>query len=135
MTNDIGKMVRLRRKQMGLTQRELAEKIEVSPKTITALENGYIEKSTCFPQLFHVLDLDLKTVIPHAGAAPQIKAYSLISQDDVDTITDTLREILDSFRTFHERDGQPFILSAHNTDEVVAALRHGILQKLTVQQK
>lgn len=135
MTNEIGKMVRLRRKQMGLTQRELAEKIEVSPKTITALENGHIQKSTCFPQLFHTLGLDLKTVIPNAGATPKIKAYSLMSQEDLDTITETLQDILDSLRTFHERDGLPFILTATNTEVVVQTLRDAIVTKLSIQQQ
>ena len=40
MTNDIGKFIREIRKEKGLTQKELAEKIGVSDKTISKWKNG-----------------------------------------------------------------------------------------------
>lgn len=40
MTNDIGKFIQEIRKEKGLTQKELAELIGVSDKTISKWENG-----------------------------------------------------------------------------------------------
>ena len=57
--SDIGKMIRLRRKQLGMTQKELARLANVSQQTITALDNGRTKRSKNLPELFQSLDLDI----------------------------------------------------------------------------
>lgn len=57
----IAQQIRFHRKKMGLTQEELAEKVELSVQHISRIETGYyIPSLKTFFMLASVLNLDLK---------------------------------------------------------------------------
>ena len=132
---EVGKMIRLRRKQLGLTQAELATKVEVSQQTIAALENGYVRKTTCLPSLFHILGLDITVVMKEAGQAPTVEAYSLLSQEDMATITDSLRDTMHTLYNYHALADEPFTITLDNIEYVVNTLCDDITKHLPVQKR
>ena len=58
----IAKQIRIHRKRAGLTQAELAEKVNLSTQHISRIESGcYIPSLTSFFMIVEVLKIDLKT--------------------------------------------------------------------------
>lgn len=132
---EVGKMIRLRRKQLGFTQAQLADKAKVSQQTIAALENGYVRKTACLPALFHVLGLDINIVMKESGAKPTVEAYSLMSQQDMDTITDSIRDMMHTMYNFHALEGKPFTITLDNIETVINSLCKEVINNLPVQRR
>ena len=100
--SELGKMIRLRRKQLGMTQKELAERAHVSQQMITALETGRIKRSTSLPELFRSLDLDISKAVNNAVSAPDYSmAYPLISKADYQAILSIIRNSLFEYQCNH----------------------------------
>lgn len=121
--SELGKMIRLRRKQLGMTQKELAERAHVSQQMITALETGRIKRSTSLPELFRSLDLDISKAVNNAVSAPDYAmAYPLISKADYQAILSIIRNSLFEYHEQHLDKGEPFIVNSLNIDEVTATI-------------
>lgn len=131
--SELGKMIRLRRKQLGMTQKELAERAHVSQQMITALETGRIKRSTSLPELFRSLDLDISKAVNSAVSAPeQVTAYPLISKSDYNSILSIIKSTLTDFHEQHLDDGQPFIVNSLNIDEVTAEIGKKLAEQLHI---
>ena len=79
MTNDIGKFIQEIRKEKGLTQKELAELIGVSDKTISKWENGNSSPDTSMlMSLSEALEITVNELFSADKISPEnysIKAY------------------------------------------------------------
>lgn len=131
---DIGRKIRLRRKQLGLTQTQLATKAEVSQQTIAALENGYVRKTSCLPTVFHVLGLDINMLMQQAGATPVEGAHSLITPQEIDTITETIRNMLNEMYSFSTYESENLVIALGDIDEVSQTICDEIVKKIAMQR-
>lgn len=58
---ELGETIRLRRKELHMTQRELAEKADVDYQTVSTLENGYKgPRWDTLMMVTEVLEMDVK---------------------------------------------------------------------------
>ena len=58
---ELGETIRLRRKELHMTQRELAEKADIDQQTISTLENGYKgPRWDTLMMVTDVLEMDVK---------------------------------------------------------------------------
>lgn len=72
---EIGSRIVYLRKQAGLTQAELAEKLYVSPKTVSKWENGYgLPDIKILPQLAAALEVDSDYLLTGRGVPPKSAA-------------------------------------------------------------
>lgn len=133
--SDIGKMIRLRRKQLGMTQKELARLANVSQQTITALENGRTKRSKNLPELFQSLDLDISKALTEKNPSEpkKLSAYSLISQADFESILSTVTSTLSKYHEQHLDNGEPFIVNSLNLNEVTEEIGKNLAEKLHIE--
>lgn len=59
---DVGRQIRLRRNKLGLTQRQLADKVPCSLTYISRIENGAKPSLEVLVRIAHILDLSLDTL-------------------------------------------------------------------------
>lgn len=131
--SELGKMIRLRRKQLGMTQKELAERAHVSQQMITALETGRIKRSTSMPELFRSLDLDISKAVNDSVNAPeQVVAYPMLSQSDYQSILSIIKNTLTNNYEQHLDNGQPFIVNSTNIDAITAEIGQSIAKQLHI---
>lgn len=65
----IGKRVKNRRDEMGLTQAELAQKVGTSQQAIQQLEDGKTKRPRYIPELSAALNCDIKWLLTGAGSS------------------------------------------------------------------
>ena len=91
--HSIGKMIAALRKEQGWTQVDLAEKLNISDKTISKWESeaGYPE-FTMLPQLANIFDVSLDYLVTGKKAEPKIitmsKAELCAKTDDISLLND-----------------------------------------------
>lgn len=63
---EIGKKVRKAREKVGYTQKELAIQIDITPKTLSSIENGEVVdvKLTYLLKISDVLEIDVAELLP-----------------------------------------------------------------------
>ena len=85
MTNDIGKFIQEIRKEKGLTQKELAELIGVSDKTISKWENGNSSPDTSMlMSLSEALEVTVNELLSAERIAPE--NYSMKAEETIMTL-------------------------------------------------
>ena len=85
MTNDIGKFIQEIRKEKGLTQKELAELIGVSDKTISKWENGNSSPDTSMlMSLNEALEVTVNELLSAERIAPE--NYSMKAEETIMTL-------------------------------------------------
>ena len=69
--NAIGQFIQSTRKEKGLTQKQLAEQINVSDKTISKWENGFsTPDTTILLDLCNVLDISVNELVSGKKISP-----------------------------------------------------------------
>ena len=85
MTNDIGKFIQEIRKEKGLTQKELAELIGVSDKTISKWENGTSSPDTSMlMSLSEALEITVNELLSAEKISPE--NYSMKAEETIMTL-------------------------------------------------
>lgn len=85
MTNDIGKFIQEIRKEKGLTQKELAELIGVSDKTISKWENGNSSPDTSMlMSLSEALEITVNELLSAEKISPE--NYSMKAEETIMTL-------------------------------------------------
>ena len=85
MTNDIGKFIQEIRKEKGLTQKELAELIGVSDKTISKWENGNSSPDTSMlMSLSEALEVTVNELLSAERISPE--NYSMKAEETIMTL-------------------------------------------------
>lgn len=83
----IGKFISERRKSKNITQRELAEKLGVTDKTVSRWENGhYLPDISLFESICSILEIDISELLKG-------KCIANINEDDVKDVTSNLIKI------------------------------------------
>ena len=81
-TNNVGEFIQLSRKAKGFTQKELAEKINVSDKTISKWENGNsLPDTAMLSSLCRVLDISVNELLSGEKLPP--KDYSKKAEENI----------------------------------------------------
>lgn len=79
----IGKRIRELRKQHGINQRELAEKLGIGHTTVSSYEVGRITPDiVVLYQLSQILDVDIQTFFHESGVIPHVTFPSKEEQQD-----------------------------------------------------
>ena len=79
----IGKRIRELRKQHGINQRELAEKLGIGHTTVSSYEVGRITPDiVVLYQLSQILDVDIQTFFHESGVIPHVTFPSNEEQPD-----------------------------------------------------
>lgn len=76
-----GRLIRLRREERGWTQIQLAEKVGTTQQTIVKLEKGTIKRTSLYPKIAAVLDIELSILVPDIVAPNGPK--TLIPERDI----------------------------------------------------
>lgn len=116
---DIGALIKEKRRDAGLTQEELAQKIGCATITIRQYESGKREPSiTVLGKLANALGANIFDLIP---ADPKITAASSLSQDQIDAIEtlsrgdEVLKAVLTIFAILPQEVGIRFLESYSNS--------------------
>jgi HTH-type transcriptional regulator/antitoxin HipB len=90
--NDIGGLIRARRRALGLDQRALAARVGVSRLWISEVERGKPGASLGLVlQALAALDVTLSTPDQPAGEPPQAGAFPPVQSPDINMIVDAAR--------------------------------------------
>lgn len=131
--SDLGKMIRQRRKQLGMTQKELAKRANVSQQMITALETGRIKRTASTPELFRALDLDINKALSDNPEIKGLTAYPLVSENDFESILSIIKVTLSDYHASHLDNGEPFIVNSLNIDEVTSAIGDKLVKQFHIE--
>ena len=94
--NQIGKKIKEIRKKTGLTQAELAEKINVDPKYVSRLETGSsVASITTIIKISQALNVEISDIFEISSLHKKNKLINLINNKLVKINTKELRIILD----------------------------------------
>ena len=106
----MGKRLADRRKELKLTQADLAERIKFDPSYISKIENGYQEPSLRFlkaaaeelsvsPSYFVASDAEMAGTATHkAETAELLTKFQQLSEEDRKSVADFLKFILEQKR-------------------------------------
>lgn len=132
--NDVRNIIKKRRKELGLTMKELAQKVGVSEGTISRWESGNIAnmRKDKLPALAETLQISIETIT--GGKEPQAKTVTLADQqeellhDNYCALTPSGRSTLTSYSSFlrAQNSAQPpapdaDLKAAHYRDDIDVA--------------
>lgn len=88
MTTPLGELVKTRRKDLNMTQEELADKVGMSQRWVSNLETGGVKRSRIdtLQQLSVALSLPLDDLVIAAGMAESVSAARRVVANYTDTV-------------------------------------------------
>lgn len=116
--DELGKIFRERRKELGITQWQLAEKVGTRQQVIAHIENGIVKRTVYAAEICKVLDLNLDTTL-FANNTPPAFLNDKDYQQLEEVFGNTLKVLAD-FNSLHEK---PFIPNEEIPDVVNLLLK------------
>lgn len=118
-TNDeLGKIFRNRRKELGITQMQIAEQIGTRQQVIGHIEKGTAKRSVYAAEICKILNLNLDTTLFDTDNQP---AY--LKEDDYQNLEVLFSNTLKTLADFNQLHDKPFIPDEQISDTVKLLLK------------
>lgn len=104
-TNDeLGKIFRDRRKELGITQWQVAEKLGTRQQVIAHIENGIAKRTVFAAEICKLLNLNLDTTLFDTN-----ERSSYVNESDYENLTKVFVNTLSVLASYNELQDKPFI--------------------------
>lgn len=104
-TNDeLGKIFRERRKELGITQWQVAEKLGTRQQVIAHIENGVAKRTVFAAEICKLLNLNLDTTLFDTN-----EKSSYVNESDYENLTKVFVNTLSVLASYNELHDKPFI--------------------------
>lgn len=104
-TNDeLGKIFRERRKELGITQWQVAEKLGTRQQVIAHIENGVAKRTVFAAEICKLLNLNLDTTLFDTN-----EKSSYVNESDYESLTKVFVNTLSVLASYNELHDKPFI--------------------------
>ncbi len=121
----VGEVIRNRRKQMRMTQLELAKLIGTSQQVIVGIEKEYYRRSRFLGPVCEALALDLDE-ITRAELTPPVST----ALERLPHVEEAVRDSLTTLMRYHSLHDNPFIIDEDNLEEVTGLICKAIGKEL-----
>lgn len=113
LNDELGKIIRARRKELGLTQTELAERVGTRQQVIAHIERGVVKRTVYAAEICKVLKLNLDTTL-FANNSPA----SYLKEEDYQHLEEIFGNTLQVLADFNALHDKPFIPKEEIPDAV-----------------